>query len=281
MRRVVVVITLLVAISAFAWRACTTRAAQPAPTDTLDAAHPGGVLMDLRMTLEGEARIYLLRPGHLNFFSADGTQRAVPAVLERRAYTLTAATEFEGERTERTLKLFGFNLRTTDTPETYSHWFWVPMPPEPSPSGLVLWPPDEMQVYCLPDGSKYLAGIDLGRPWVAEVTRDSDPKAAFQGYLDHEQATMRGSGPEEVLKRGGLIERGSIQERAIPYGVLFGVTPFMSSNGPVSVSIRGVSKDEQGNLVVVLTGLDPNRTFKAVFDGKQWHAERDETPTTP
>ena len=107
-------------------------------------------------------------------------------------------------------------------------------------------------------------------------------EASLREYISRDLQRPRGNWIVTPLyNMGAIIYHGLAAVRAVPNQRLFPADAFVSSPyEPGHVEITDVSKDEQGNLVVSVVGMDPNKVFRAVFDGKEWWAGTDEASAT-
>ena len=231
---------------------------------------------------------YALRPDHFTTVLPDQTQIRVPVVLERVPYHVQAAVEWKGETQEWTGELWCFDLHSTDPSHPYSHTFWRASRKEPLPAPVIGWPPPEMQFFADTNGGKFLAALSPA-VWLLDVSNEAPTQAALRDYISRAiqlprlvPAGTRGVTPlfsvNSLLKSGGVFYEGSAATRYIPYLHLFGVEEFFPHHGAGHLEIKDIARDDQGNIVVSLVGLDPNKVFRAIFDGKEWHAGKDEMP---
>lgn len=227
----------------------------------------------LEMTALPGVRTYTLTPAYYTVLPEGGEPVKVPVAFERVAYRVRAVVEHGDKRVEWSDEAWCFDLHSTDPSHPYSHTFWLHRV-EPFPADAIEWPPASMQFFALGNGEKYLAGLRSGAgPWILDVSQPLSKEASLREYISREiQRPRENWDVTPLYNMGAIVYHGSAAKRPVPTWCLFPGDAFSTASGPIHIAIREVSRDERGNLVVSVTGLDPNRVFRAVFDGKQWRA---------
>ena len=229
----------------------------------------------------GDVKTYTLEPSYFPVALPDQTQIRVPAILERTPYHVRASVEFNGLVQEWVGDAWCFDLHSADPAHPYSHTFWMNTHKEPLGEGLNETISGTMQFFAHPNGEKYLASTTY-HEWLLDVSRVSAVEDTLPGYISRKLQVPSGEGTvvNALLIAGEVIYEGSAPVRHIPVWHLFPGDAFSTASGPIHLEIKDISKDEQGNLVVSVVGLDPKKVLKAIFDGKEWHAGTDEASAT-
>ena len=222
---------------------------------------------------------YALIPDFFTVPLPSGGTGTVPMVLQRTTYAVAATVGAEGEGAkEWTGKLWCYELNSASADMPYTFSFWEPWVDEKTISGSDhLWPPRAVQLFSIPPDEKYLGGAGES-VWIMDVSHPNNRDTELQRYFAARPSSPGYVNVGEVAARGGTLAMGSAQVRPVPWYKLFGIWNFAHETGPVEIHLRDVSRREGAKLVVTVSGLDPNKVFAAIFDGKEWQAGKEEPP---
>ncbi len=234
---------------------------------------------------QGEVMTYVLEPDYFTLAIA-GQPVRVPVVLERTPHHVRASVQYNGATQEWAGDAWCFDLHSTDPAHPFTHTFWLKTHKEPAEEGVIVWPPSRVQFFASRNSNKYLAGLTTGldpKPWLLDVSQTMPSEETLREYITRKVQIQTPDMlvVQPLITAGEVIYEGSAAVRYIPWRRLFPADAFSRSYGPIHIEIKDVSEDEKGNLVVCVVGMDPAKVFKAVFDGKEWRAAEDETPTPP
>ncbi len=275
-------------------------AAAPSPAEgtTLTPAERAAILRGLsepvpvlpmqieEMQVTGETKAYTLEPSYFPLALPDHTEVRVPVVLERIPYHLKASVQSSGATQEWTGDAWCFDLHSTAPAHPFTHTFWANTHKEPPPPATSELLTPQLQFFAQPNGEKYLVTLTTNHnsPRFIDMSQPASAEETLRAYISRKIQVKRPDmfDASSIAIHGGILYVGSAPVRYIPWSHLFRGDAFSTSWGDqFHLEVKDVRKDDQGSIVASLVGRDPNKVLRAVFDGKEWRAAEDETPTPP
>ena len=107
-----------------------------------------------------------------------------------------------------------------------------------------------------------------------DVSKANDKVVALKEYLmSVQKAPVLSWSISEVAMSGGTFGRGAAQWRPVPVVQFFGDEPFAQAVGPHHITIEEISNDDDGHLVVSVSGIKSDKVYSLIFDGQNWRKE--------
>ena len=113
-------------------------------------------------------------------------------------------------------------------------------------------------------------------PWLMDVTTPC-PKAQELEQLLSMLVLPPDASPVRATDTRGIVAAdqviGSGEIAMVPAIRLLGITHFARASGPVKLDICDVTRDDDGDLVVVVSGIREGEWYSVVYDGTTWRKQ--------
>ncbi len=251
---------------------CLTTASDDAPVQDGQVVIKAMELVD--------SRPLALAPDTCRVELQSGEVCSVKMALVQQTYVVTALLRDleRGTDEDWSGRAICYELQSTDKRLDYMHHIWVfegkPSPRDVSDSDGWQWPGQELHLFAPTPHERILAGYGHV-PWLIDVTRATQKRHELVQLL---MLKVRSTKPRaidirEYMVPGKLLGVGSSWLRFVPAPDLLGIDLFARASGPRTITVRDITRNGDGHLVVVVSGLREGERYSLKYDGTRWRAD--------